>query len=473
MKNLRLLATLFAGLAAGSAGADNYLPAGALSYHEERLANGLRIVTQPVHSAPYVSARLLTRTGTDDFPCADRELPHLVEHLLFSANATWDESEIDDQVADWGGQVNAFTYAEETDIVLDAHARFQAEAMQLLATMISDFAPEATDVEREKQVIEHESGTVHSPLRLWWSSQPFTQTASTRFSVAAGLLCNGGITPIHHLTRDDVQRTFDTWYVPSNMILVLVGDVSADGLAAARAAFGALPARPAPVSTPARIAMPAQDDFVSGWLSGTAQLDEPSAFGITPFRDWEGYYALMLVESWLNDRLFRELRSERGVAYTPTVTVRYEGPAISVSFSVQTDPADTAFVMQYLRDLVNEVRTRGIPADDFERLRMSTLLGMAQQFERISDRADYIAGSWRELDSGHLFNSEEFYRHLDVRRFNALVRRDWPARFVVVDDSPRLSWGLGVGLLAGSLLLLVAGIALFVWRRLRRRATVV
>ena len=49
------------------------------------------------------------------------------------------------------------------------------DAVRLLATMMSDFAPEAEDVEREKMVVEHESGAVHSPLQMWWSRQAFTQ----------------------------------------------------------------------------------------------------------------------------------------------------------------------------------------------------------------------------------------------------------------------------------------------------------
>lgn len=447
---------------------DTYLPPGALSYDEERLPNGLRIVTQEVHSAPYISARLLVHVGTDYFPCADRELPHLVEHLLFSANASLAENEIDDRIADWGGAVNAFTYPEDTVVVLDVHARFQEDALPLMATLIGDFSPTADNIEREKNVVEHESGTVQTPLRLWWSQQPFTQRAETRFDIAAGMLCSAGITPIHHLALADVQQAYANWYVPANMILVLVGDLSPEGRDAARAAFSALPAQPAPKPVPARIAMPTDTEFASGWLSGVSQQDAPTAIGIAPFRDWEGYYALQLVEAWLRDRMFRELRSERGIAYTPDALFNYEGTALSIALRVQTDPADTAFVESYLRRLVDDVRTQGIPEEDFERLRTSTLLGMAQAFERIADRADYIAGSWRELESGALFNSETFYRDLDYLRFSELVARDWPARFVVFDNSARLSWSMVTGLLIGSCILLVVGVTLFVWRRLRR-----
>ena len=113
------------------------------------------------------------------------------------------------------------------------------------------------------------------------------------------------------------------------------------------------------------------------------------------------------------------------------------------------------------------------PAAGGARLRMSTLLGMAQSFERIADRADYLAATWREIDSGGLFDTERFYRDIDYRRFRTLVARDWPARFVVVDDAPRLGWTSAILLMTVAAVLVAGVIALFVWRRLRRRRAMV
>ncbi len=452
--------------------AEDFLPPGALDYEDVRLDNGLRLVIQRVRSAPYVSLRLVVKTGTSHYPCDDRELPHLVEHLLFSANRALPENEIDDQVGSWGGNINAFTYAEQTELVLDVHSRFQADAMALAATMISDFAPETDDIARELDVVERESGADHTPLRLWWSRQPFVQLAATQFGAAAGMQCANGLSPIHHLHLDDVQNAFRKYYVPANMILILVGDLSDAGIAAARDAFAALPSQPAPVVTHLHVAMPERDlgkHFRSGWLSGTANLDLPMALGIAPFQDWDGYHALLLVESWINDRMFRELRSERGIAYTPSASLRCEGDALSVVLAVETESDDTDFVADYLTDLIHEIRTRGIPADDFERIRMSSLLGMAQSFERIADRADYLAASVREIEAGQLFDSETFYENLDYTRFQALVARDWPARFVVIDNSPRVSWGAWIGLLGGSTLLLILSVGALLWRTVMRR----
>lgn len=454
----------------------SFLPPDALKYDSMLLDNGLQMVVQRVQGAPYVSLRLVIRTGTGHYPCAARELPHLLEHLLFSANSVWTEGEVDDQVSKWGGSINAYTYAEQTEVVLDVHSSFEKNAVLLAATMMSAFAPQSDDVVREVRVVERESGAAHAPLLLWWSRQPFAQLAASRFGQAAGFQCEGGLSPVRHLGLTDVQQAFSTYYIPANMMLILVGDLSDAGIAAARTAFSALPARPAPIIKPPHIAMPvdiSEKKFRSGWLSGTSSLNMPMALGVAPFQDQEGHHALLLVESWLNERMFRELRSQRGIAYTPMASIQHEADALSVMLAVETAPDDAAFVVDYLNSLVDEVRASGIPQHDFERMLSSSLLGMAQSFERISDRADYFAASSRELAEGQLFNSEIFYRQLDYSRFRALVARDWPARFVVLDNSPRVAWHAWIALLGGSILLLTAMGGMLLWRWMARRRSAV
>lgn len=48
------------------------------------LPNGLQLVLKPGTERGHVAIRLVVGVGLDDFNCADKELPHLLEHLLFS-----------------------------------------------------------------------------------------------------------------------------------------------------------------------------------------------------------------------------------------------------------------------------------------------------------------------------------------------------------------------------------------------------
>ena len=48
------------------------------------LPNGLQLLLKPGYEKGHVAIRLVVGIGFDDFSCADKELPHLLEHLLFS-----------------------------------------------------------------------------------------------------------------------------------------------------------------------------------------------------------------------------------------------------------------------------------------------------------------------------------------------------------------------------------------------------
>lgn len=48
------------------------------------LPNGLQLLLKPGTERGHVAIRLVVGVGLDDFSCEDKELPHLLEHLLFS-----------------------------------------------------------------------------------------------------------------------------------------------------------------------------------------------------------------------------------------------------------------------------------------------------------------------------------------------------------------------------------------------------
>ncbi|MFX5393286.1 hypothetical protein ABTD32_20000, partial [Acinetobacter baumannii] len=48
------------------------------------LPNGLQVILKDGYERDHVSIRLVVGVGLDDFGCDQKELPHLLEHLLFS-----------------------------------------------------------------------------------------------------------------------------------------------------------------------------------------------------------------------------------------------------------------------------------------------------------------------------------------------------------------------------------------------------
>ena len=84
------------------------------------LANGLRVVLQPRHHARTVAFRLAVDVGAWDFPCGEQELPHFVEHMVFTGTSAHDEQALEALVARHGGGWNA----NPTSAIRPAHRRF-------------------------------------------------------------------------------------------------------------------------------------------------------------------------------------------------------------------------------------------------------------------------------------------------------------------------------------------------------------
>ena len=120
---------LFACLLLGS------LPAFALDRFQVEgyaLPNGLQLLLKPGTERGHVAIRLVVGVGLDDFDCDEKELPHLLEHLLFSGIDATGEGGLEERMQALGGDWNAFTSNADTTFVIEAPAKNQRKVLDLL-----------------------------------------------------------------------------------------------------------------------------------------------------------------------------------------------------------------------------------------------------------------------------------------------------------------------------------------------------
>jgi secreted Zn-dependent insulinase-like peptidase len=108
-----VLIALLAGTTAVQAN-QRYVPQSLYAYDRVKFKNGFQAILNPRKGATYVSMRLVVGAGSGDFDCADRELPHLVEHLMFSGTSRYTETELEELVTSLGGYWNASTMWDQT-----------------------------------------------------------------------------------------------------------------------------------------------------------------------------------------------------------------------------------------------------------------------------------------------------------------------------------------------------------------------
>ena len=132
---------------------------------------------------------LVVGVGIDDFSCADKELPHLLEHLLFSGIDATGEGGLEERMQALGGEWNAYTSNADTTFVIEAPAKNQRKVLDLLLALLTQTRIDDNAINAAKQVVEREDGGHYSHLQRWLDRQDLGHTASNQLAVELGLKC--------------------------------------------------------------------------------------------------------------------------------------------------------------------------------------------------------------------------------------------------------------------------------------------
>jgi zinc protease len=190
------------------------------------LGNGLQVVVIPDHRAPVVTHMVWYRVGSADEPQGEAGIAHYLEHLLFKGTETLAPGEFSKIVRRHGGQDNAFTSYDYTGYFqrisrdnLDLVMGLEADRMVNLVLTDEDVATELAVVLEERR-----SRTDNDPQSLL-SEQ---MMAALYVAHPYGKPIIGWMPEVSKLTREDAMEFYRTHYTPSNAIVVVAGDVTAE-----------------------------------------------------------------------------------------------------------------------------------------------------------------------------------------------------------------------------------------------------
>jgi zinc protease len=208
-----------------------YVPAGS-SYDIEQavpvetfqLRNGLTVVVMPSDRIPAVVHALFVRAGGADDPYGKSGLAHFVEHLLFTGTKDYPEGEYDRAIVRLGGEHNAYTTRDYAVFHTTIAKQYLARVMALEADRLQNLTLQPARAAREVGVIEEE--------RKWRVDNRLSALLDEQ--MAAVLLLNhpyrqpliGWTEDIARFRVEDAKQFIARYYRPSNMVLVIAGDVS-------------------------------------------------------------------------------------------------------------------------------------------------------------------------------------------------------------------------------------------------------
>ncbi len=207
---------------------------------EATLENGLKVLVLPVTKAPVVTFQVWYRVGSRNERLGRTGLSHLLEHLMFKETDKLKPEEFSKIIQANGGELNAFTTADNTTYF----ETISADRLQLVLELEADrmtnlkLRPETTEPEKRVVMEERRLRSVDNP---WGALYEETNAAAFRAHPYMWPVI-GWMHDIESSTVDDIRGHYETYYKPNNAIVVIVGNVDADrALEQVRNAFGATP----------------------------------------------------------------------------------------------------------------------------------------------------------------------------------------------------------------------------------------
>jgi zinc protease len=204
------------------------------------LDNGLKVILGESHSSPVISTWIWYRVGSRNEEGLPTGLSHWVEHMLFKGTDRYPKGSIMRLVSQHGGYANAMTGQDFTAY----YATIARERIDLILDYESDRMSgalfDAGDVASERTVILSErEGGENDPFQVL--SEEVTATAFRRHPYRNQTI--GWRDDLLRITRDDLYGYYRRHYVPSNAVLVMVGDLDSQAmLERVEHSFGVLPA---------------------------------------------------------------------------------------------------------------------------------------------------------------------------------------------------------------------------------------
>ncbi|EKG41842.1 MULTISPECIES: M16 family metallopeptidase [Pseudomonas] len=426
------------------------------------LPNGLQVILKPGYDKGHVAIRLVVGIGFDDFPCQDKELPHLLEHLLFSGVDDSGEGGLEERMQALGGEWNAFTSNADTTFVIEAPARNQRKVLDLLLEIMTKTELNQARLDGVKRVVEREDGGHFSHLQRLLDRRDSGRSASSQLAVEMGLKC-AERPEVDGIKLEHIEDIFANWYAPNNMTLIVVGDLDKLLPAYLERTYGKLaptdPIDHPPLAQGSGSAEPRRE-LERGGLGESAKLH---LIYPEPQLDDQHDETWDLVKAYLDWTLYTELRLKHSLSYGPSAEREVFGDVgfLSLNADVERDDADEA--ERDVRALVERLQKDGMQPATFARLQQLAIDRQSWATQGNSALADYYWSALNDYENGRFEDPAKRIKAVKLETANQAMRQLLAQPGYMRIEKPLFSYD-GLYWLIGGVLGFIALLALWRWR---------
>jgi zinc protease len=373
------------------------------------LPNGMLVLLRESHAAPVATCWVWYRVGARDEPRDLSGISHWVEHMLFKGTPAIPKGAMDRLVARNGGTFNGFTSADYTAYYETLPADRIALGLEIESDRMANALFDPNEVESERTVILSElEGRENHPG--YWLDRELRALAFVTHPYRQTVL--GSKETLRAMTRAELYAHYQTYYMPNNAVLVLVGDFdSAKMLELAQRRFGELP--PGPPLPKVRAVEPEPQ----GERRVVVRRPGPATYVQTSYLAADcssaDFAALLVLDAVLSGakpmggngaqtnrsaRIYRalvesELASSAGSGFAAT-----RDPSLFTLRATVRAGQSAEAVERSLIDVVGRIAREGVPADELATKLRQVRAQLAYGLDGVSGIARRL-GMWEVLDS--------------------------------------------------------------------------
>jgi len=187
------------------------------------LDNGLTLILKNDSRTPTFAASLFVRIGSAiEGEFTGTGITHFIEHMIFKGTATRNAIEVQEEIKSYGGVIGASTTHDYTTFKLQGSASSILPLIDIFHDIIANAKFDKKEFKREKEVIKREMRLINDDpskflsRRLWQDAyrvHPYRHPIIGYEELFA------------ELEAKDLTHYYKGFYVPNNMVLVIVGDI--------------------------------------------------------------------------------------------------------------------------------------------------------------------------------------------------------------------------------------------------------
>jgi predicted Zn-dependent peptidase len=380
------------------------------------LANGARIVADPMSGLESVAVGVWFRAGAIDETAEEHGVAHLLEHMAFKGTKTRSAREIAEEIENVGGYLNASTGYSRTGYYARVLKNDLEKAIEILADILTNPVFDPAELAKEHEVVIQEIGEAADVPDD--AVMEMLQTLSYG-DHPLGRAILGTVESVSSHTRERLAGFMARNYAPADLVLAAAGAVVPDALMRlSERFFGAR-------ETVSRIARAPKPNYAGGAKHDARDIEQTHvalAFPGASVRDADYFAMRVFVEALgggMSSRIFQSVREERGLAYSVYSFADSYDDVGSVGAYVGTDSDNAAEAVAIIRKEISAMAS-GATAHEVERARAMLKSTMLMGLESPATRTETAIGQL--YAHGRLLPPAEIAARLDAVKASDVSR---------------------------------------------------